>query len=54
MVVTWRLIIAGVFLATVATVFGCGRGVPSYKDRLDDVDPLTFPLDEPTMPSRRK
>jgi hypothetical protein len=54
MVAIWRLIIASALLATVATIVGCGSGVPSYKDRLDDVDPLTFPLDEPTMPSRRK
>lgn len=54
MVATWRLVIAGAFLATVATVVGCGSDVSSYKDRLDDVDPVTFPLDEPTMPSRRQ
>lgn len=52
-----QLAISWLFLMLVAcscSVTGCGTSGPSYKDRLDKVDPATYPLDEPGKPTRQR
>ena len=46
---------AAVLVLSMATmIVGCGKKVPSYKDRIGTIDPATAPVNPPPPPSPQR